>query len=58
MRVVVVSLAALAVAVVVTWAMAMSDYAWWESLLVGVFCALPVLLFGAWLAERRVVARL
>ena len=58
MRVAVVCLVALAVGVVVTWAMATSDYTWWESLLIGVFCALPVLLLGAWLAERRVVARL
>jgi hypothetical protein len=48
----------LAVAVVVTWAMVSSDYKWWESLLVGVFCSLPVFLLGAWWAERRTIAEL
>ena len=48
----------LAVAVVVTWAMVTSDYKWWESLLVGVFCCLPVFMLGAWWAERRTIAEL
>jgi hypothetical protein len=49
---------ALAVAVVVTAAMVSSDYKWWESVLVGVFCCLPVFLLGAWWAERRSIAEL